>query len=249
MKKIPTISDVISQEERDLGKFQLRKVLPPNGGWLEAKLTNKHMDFLWKCIDKRHKEVHKDLAGNLHGSYSLQDKHNNLIFYEQVIQPLMVNWVDIYGDIVFRNTRMLGKMIPVLNDWWVNYQREGDFNPMHDHGGLFSFVIWMKIPTHWKEQKKLPRCAASNSNCVSNFQFLYTDYLGKILTSTYYMTPELEGTMLFFPAELKHQVYPFYDCKEERISIAGNVSSCPVPPNEKNSSRISINTIGSLYNV
>ena len=29
--------------------------------------------------------------------------------------------------------------------------------------------------------------------------------------------------MLFFPAWLKHQVYPFYECEEERITISGNI--------------------------
>ena len=30
--------------------------------------------------------------------------------------------------------------------------------------------------------------------------------------------------MLFFPARLKHQVYPFYDNDGERISVSGNIS-------------------------
>ena len=29
--------------------------------------------------------------------------------------------------------------------------------------------------------------------------------------------------MLFFPAQLEHTVYPFYDCDEDRISVAGNI--------------------------
>jgi len=29
--------------------------------------------------------------------------------------------------------------------------------------------------------------------------------------------------MLFFPAEMMHQVYPFYNCEEERITISGNI--------------------------
>ena len=36
-----------------------------------------------------------------------------------------------------------------------------------------------------------------------------------------------EGTMLFFPAMLKHQVYPFYNSDEDRISISGNISLSP----------------------
>ena len=37
------------------------------------------------------------------------------------------------------------------------------------------------------------------------------------------LCPEDEGRMLFFPASLQHQVYPFYECEEERITISGNI--------------------------
>ena len=40
----------------------------------------------------------------------------------------------------------------------------------------------------------------------------------------YRMNPDREGTLLFFPSELDHQVYPFYDCDEERISVSGNIT-------------------------
>ena len=38
------------------------------------------------------------------------------------------------------------------------------------------------------------------------------------------MSKEMEGTILFFPSELKHTVYPFYNCEEDRISISGNIA-------------------------
>ena len=38
------------------------------------------------------------------------------------------------------------------------------------------------------------------------------------------MSPETEGTILFFPSRLNHTVYPFYQCEEDRITISGNVS-------------------------
>jgi len=205
--------------------FKINGVSP---GWLEAKLTEKHVDFLWKCIDERKKEVYKNLAGNLFGSYSLSNKNNNQIFFNKIIDPLLFDWMNTYGSSIFQDQLQFGKgkseMIPFLNDWWVNFQHEGDYNPIHNHGGLFSFVIWMKIPTDYKKQMLLPRCVNSNSSTVSNFQFIYTDHIGKIVTHTYYMSPDMEGTMLFFPARLNHTVYPFYDCKEERISISGNIS-------------------------
>ena len=202
------------------------KIKSVDPGWLETRLNEKHMDLLWSCIEKRGQEPYPNLAGNLYGSYALE---NNNTFYNSIIDPLVRYWIKVYGDDIFGNQIKLipwvsANMKTYLNDWWVNYQHEGDYNPLHDHGGIFSFVIWMKIPTDWRDQKKLPRSTHSTSSTVSNFQFVYTNHLGKITSHTYYMSPEMEGRMLFFPANLKHTVYPFYDCKEERISISGNIS-------------------------
>ena len=47
--------------------------------------------------------------------------------------------------------------------------------------------------------------------------------LGEIRTTTYYLSPEMEGHMLVFPAGLTHQVFPFYTSDEQRVSISGNV--------------------------
>ena len=33
-----------------------------------------------------------------------------------------------------------------------------------------------------------------------------------------------EGRIIFFPATLKHTVYSFYDCEEERITLSGNIA-------------------------
>ena len=48
--------------------------------------------------------------------------------------------------------------------------------------------------------------------------------LGNIKTFSYLLTPDYEGTMLFFPAALRHCVYPFYNTDEPRISISGNIA-------------------------
>ena len=34
----------------------------------------------------------------------------------------------------------------------VQFLFQNEFNPMHDHTGTYSFVIWLKIPTNFKEQ-------------------------------------------------------------------------------------------------
>ena len=62
---------------------------------------------------------------------------------------------------------------------------------------------------------------------ASNFQFSMPDPFFKrtlsLTTINFTLSPEDEGRMLFFPAELQHQVYPFYECEEERITVSGNI--------------------------
>ena len=45
--------------------------------------------------------------------------------------------------------------------------------------------------------------------------------------------PDMAGRLLFFPANLRHQVYPFYNCGDDRISISGNICLDTNVPLEK----------------
>ena len=121
----------------------------------------------------------------------------------------------------------IAKVIPppefILDKFWVNYQKQYEFNPPHNHIGSYSFVVFMKIPTHWKEQHTLPISANSAVPSASDFMFIVGRGHGPCQTEPIPLSPEDEGRMLFFPAWLKHQVYPFYECEEERITISGNI--------------------------
>jgi hypothetical protein len=197
-----------------------RVIHPHNYGWLEKKLSTQEMDYLWKCVDNK-KESHKHLlAGNIHESNTLIDEND--WFYENTLLPLIHQYGDVMGNV--------GGSVPVnqyhpysLQQMWVNYQKQNEFNPLHDHGGVYSFVVWMKIPTRHFEQNKNPIALRSNHPKISTFEFRYTDTLGKISEFVYEMNPEMEGTMLFFPSKLMHQVNPFFNCDEDRISISGNI--------------------------
>ena len=118
------------------------------------------------------------------------------------------------------------QQVPIkMRSMWVNYQKQHEFQPVHTHSGLYSFVVFMKIPTRYEDQLKFRHTEKTNSPlCVSNFQFQYINNLGKIETYSYNMSPETEGTILFFPSRLNHTVYPFYQCEEDRITISGNLS-------------------------
>ena len=202
---------------------------------LQVKLDKNIVDYLWQIIDiaKKNEQSHKkELVGNISKSFLLEDLDS--FFYKSVCIPLVNcyrenNPVNKGYDPDMSNPFDGTKAKLLLKSLWVNYQYKNEFNPLHQHKGVYSFVIWMKIPYSWDEQTKLPQFRDMNKQNIKagNFAFAYTDTLGDVITSTYNLTPEYEGYMLFFPARLRHCVYPFYETENPRISIAGNLSFSP----------------------
>jgi len=193
---------------------------PHNLGWLEVQLDNHEVDHLWKCIEEPLKDWKHKLIGQIDSSYLISDKGN--WFFKNVLVELCKNYRDIFFNI--------GQDFPTTNthpytlkEMWVNYQKQTEFNPVHSHTGVYSFVVWMQIPTNYNDQKENPIAKKSNGDVVSNFQINYVDILGKMQQHAYQMTKKFEGRMLFFPSELHHCVYPFYNCDKDRISISGNI--------------------------
>ena len=196
-------------------------VCPGNAGWIEYKLNDQEMDYVWRCIDNKKGNVKSRLAGNIDSSYALLDRGD--WFYTKTILPLCIEYAN-----RFRNRGELSGVSKIhpyfLEEWWVNYQKQNEFNPLHNHSGIYSFVLWMKIPFSFKEQNRNPIAQRSNNPRISSFNFSYSNILGEVTDHEYKLGSEDEGLMLFFPSRLSHQVYPFYGCDEDRISVSGNIS-------------------------
>lgn len=109
-----------------------------------------------------------------------------------------------------------------LERLWVNLQRKGEFLPLHNHSGIYSFVIWTTIPYTTADEKDNTANPDLIKNRTANFEFTYVDALGKINSYPIPVDKTLEGRICIFPAELHHQVYPFYSTDDVRISLAGN---------------------------
>ena len=200
------------------------KVPPQIFGWLETELPKSVMKRLQnyiKAAKKDSKNWNHHLAGNISKSLILKDKDN--WFFKTILIPLIVKFTECYPSYTEGMSILTEDAPYCLDSLWVNFQKENEFNPLHNHGGVFSFVIWVKIPTSWKEQHALPISANSNAPKASDFEFHYTTMLGTLTNHKYLLDKESEGNMLFFPAKLMHTVYPFYNCDKERISISGNI--------------------------
>ena len=205
------------------------QAIEPTGnlGWIETQLDKAYIDFLWMILKegKEKGDTHKNkLAGNISNSFSIDDKQN--YFFKNVLKHHIKGYADEYGMHPFVSQTNDEKVNFNLMNFWANYQYKHEFNPSHRHSGVYSFVIWLKIPYHWEEQNKLPHLNGIKEidKKPGLFEFEYLNILGNIKTFSYLLTPDYEGTMLFFPAALKHCVYPFYNTDEPRISISGNIA-------------------------
>jgi len=210
----------------DSTELQLIPRQLPNLGVVEGMLPKDIMDNIWKLVKEAKKKpdnMKGELAGNINSSIRLDTQSFLLAdFMKDILPAFISNHIQSYGS-PWRAAMQEGDQWN-LESLWVNFQKKHEFNPPHDHGGLFSFVIWLQIPTSYEDQKKLPIAVESNAdNHISNFAFTYTDILGKIKTFAYNMEKEAEGYMVMFPSQLLHQVFPFYENKGERISISGNI--------------------------
>ena len=93
-----------------------------------------------------------------------------------------------------------------LRNLWVNYQKQYEYNPIHTHTGIVSFVIFTDIPYGSEERE------SHNSNGA--FQ-LEADVLPVDKT--------WNGVILMFPSTTKHAVYPFKSTQKERVTVSGNL--------------------------
>ena len=152
------------------------------------------------------------LAGHIREEYA----YNDLNKYTPYIASMMRAY-----EQALREWRNTGKDEEYnkyfLKSMWVNYQKQNEFNPPHNHSDKYSFVTYLSIPDELKEE---------NKNCVStstgpgSIMFTYGDGPKEYITYQSYF-PE-ERDIFIFPASLTHYVCPFKsNC--ERVSVSGNI--------------------------
>tara|TARA_B100001996_G_scaffold280900_1_gene221342 strand:+ start:1774 stop:2391 length:618 start_codon:yes stop_codon:yes gene_type:complete len=188
------------------------KVCTPQSshGWLEYKLNQTELDYVWSCVNDKRNSWSHNLAGNIEGSYKLEDRND--WFFNNTLTSLVNSYENTFESLGDKD---------VLDQWWVNYQKQYDFNPSHNHDGVYSFVIWLKIPYEWEDQNKDNE---SKAQMKGSFCFSYINMLGEHERAIYQLGKQHEGTMLLFPSALHHEVFPFYNCEEDRISVSGNIT-------------------------
>jgi hypothetical protein len=115
------------------------------------------------------------------------------------------------------------------NDMWSVHSYEGDYNPLHDHGGNtvlgLSSILYLKVPPTISEKQAIqyggaPQLNMATGNCDGFTQFIWgatgiRDFALLRPPTQQYVKPET-GKLLIFPNWLLHRVEPFYGDGERR---------------------------------
>ena len=152
------------------------------------------------------------LAGIIKEEYAYEKKEDYL--------PEVAQCLGIY-DVAFQRWKSdpyEKKPEYMLTALWVNYMKQHEYNPPHDHSDQLSFVIFLKVPEEIKKEQKEYKGKSGGPGSLS---FLYGE--GNRQAITYQSVHPNEGDMFIFPAWMKHYVAPFYS-DVTRISVSGNVA-------------------------
>jgi hypothetical protein len=135
--------------------------------------------------------------------YFISEKNTYKIY--EVIQKMIDKYKEVFPNYL-DGIKYLDRNVPLgFKTPGVNFQKKNEYLPLHEHGGVLSYNIWMKIPIK------------------SIFEYNYNSIIGKNLIHRINLTEKDEGRIVLFPAQLQHVVYPFYNSNKIRMSIAGNI--------------------------
>ncbi len=194
-------------------------ILPlDNPGVLGGTLPKNVHDFVMSEITEienygSSNTYNHNLAGVIEKEYLLKKSRS---FLDPFLLEMSKEYLKNFGMGVVANY--------TVGEVWVNLQKKNEYNPMHSHDGLLSFVIWMKIPYKLLDESQVDNVKNSMSKYTAScFEFVYTNILGEIVGFRLPIEQGWEGRIVMFPSKLSHQVYPFQTSDGYRISVSGNI--------------------------
>ena len=197
---------------------------PPNIPILRCELGEDAVDHIWKCIDTSNEKVNYALAGNISESFSIDDIDSK--FWNDHLSLSCESYLSEYRDMMTTSRNPFNDdniNENVFKGFLGKLSKRNRFQSTSSTQWGFILCYMDEIPTEWKEQYELPISKNSASPSASDFMFTYTNILGGQQNITVHMSKESENNMVIFPSTMMHQVYPFYNCSEDRITVSGNI--------------------------
>ena len=119
------------------------------------------------------------------------------------------------------------KNYQIAREGWININQKGSLHFPHTHGGsTFSGVFYVKVPTIKEiDDKGINKPGfiefLDPRNDVTTYAYGVKEFVESMTFQQQMLMQPKEGTLLVFPAWLKHWVYPNIE-NDERISISFN---------------------------
>ena len=198
--------------------------LIPHSGFVQATIPEQFRSGIIEEIErlKKTKEdpYNSGLVGVIDDEYGMRGLTANEEFVS-FLKLLTTAYDTHFKDVSESKGDFDGEIVP-RKLFWVNFQKRYEYNPIHTHSGLYSFVIWIKVPYDLQEEKNLfPDNPSPESIC--SFSFVYN--AGNIMTHGIDVDQNYEWEIVLFPSFRHHIVTPFMTTDEPRISIAGNLTN------------------------
>ena len=195
-------------------------------GYLETTLPFPYYNQLLQNINENPPtESH---SGRLAGQIENEKVLNLSLIPEEVKQIINQGcheYVNIFGHNRIRDARAKNRKYRFnLMSSWINFQKAGEYNPIHNHDGDLVYVIWLQIPYNLEDELNHPSSKKSNNNIASKFQFANIDNLfSNKMNPLINVDKSYEGKMIIFHSQMYHCVYPFFTSDDYRISMSGNL--------------------------
>lgn len=195
-----------------------------NVGYALHRFTDEELAPIWQEIndimndDTGIHRMNDDLAGNLKFEYELSKTRD---YIERLVNPCIWEFNNIFNYPNSLEVLKEAKLLK-LDRPWVNLMQKYEYNPIHNHSGVMSFVIWMRVPYTMEEERAAKPYVPAHGNIAGHFALHYVDTLGYIKTETIPVDSSYNNVMCIFPAGMNHSVFPFYSSDDYRITVAGN---------------------------
>ena len=178
-------------------------------------LTDWLLEEANKLKGKKELSANKNLAGQLKEQYYFPDKIREE-FYRR-FNPVFSQYRNIHCD--------FHKLTPKKLEWgarvlWVNFMKQHEVNPMHNHGDDYSFVYFLNDIDLSEEHKN--HVARSNLPGNVGFSFGEPHHPDRNWTTRQRWFKPKKNLLIMFPSLLEHFVIPFHT-DVERVSVSGNI--------------------------
>ena len=130
---------------------------------------------------KQKNDYRKKLAGNLKEEYSYANAFtsNQRQKVNEELLWLVSNYTKAASQFTRKNCACEPYEIFLQEPIWVNYMKQGEWNPLHAHSGDISCVTYLKIPKEIEDENKTTEeSSKSNTPSAGRIEFSYGEDIG-----------------------------------------------------------------------